>query len=78
MEHSCLCCLYCLNGNAIYEFHRPKTKAGRRNIPMAKEVLDILLKQKGRKVRIDCYTPNYIFLYFKGVVPTSFLNIWEK
>lgn len=37
------------NGNAIYEFHRPKTKAGRRNIPMTKEVRDILLKQKERK-----------------------------
>ena len=38
------------NGNAIYEFHRPKTKAGRRNIPMTKEVRDILLKQKERYV----------------------------
>ena len=41
------------NGNAIYEFHRPKTKAGRRNIPMTKDVRDILLKQKERKVRIE-------------------------
>lgn len=41
------------NGNAIYEFHKPKTKAGRRNIPMTKDVRDILLKQKERKVRIE-------------------------
>lgn len=34
------------NGDAIYEFHPPKTKAGRRNIPMSKQVKEMLLEQK--------------------------------
>lgn len=32
-------------GDAIYEFHRPKTKAGRREIPMTVEVKEALLNQ---------------------------------
>lgn len=34
------------NGNAIYEFHNPKTKNGTRKIPMSKDVKLALLKQK--------------------------------
>ena len=34
------------NGDAIYEFHPPKTKAGKRNIPMSKLVKETLLNQK--------------------------------
>ena len=39
-------------GEAIYEFHPPKTRAGRRQIPMTEEVRDALLEQKARKDRI--------------------------
>jgi len=39
-------CYISNNGNAIYEFHPPKSKAGRRNIPMTKLVRDVLLEQK--------------------------------
>ena len=39
-------------GEAIYEFHPPKTRAGIRQIPMTKEVRDALLEQKARKDRI--------------------------
>lgn len=41
------------NGTAIYEFHKPKTKAGKREIPMTKDVRNSLLKQKKRKERIE-------------------------
>lgn len=34
------------NGTAIYEFHPPKSRAGKRNIPMAKLVKDVLQEQK--------------------------------
>ncbi len=34
------------NGKAIYEFHSPKTKAGKRSIPMSKQVKVTLLEQK--------------------------------
>lgn len=34
------------DGNAIYEFHPPKTKAGKRNVPMSKLVKETLLNQK--------------------------------
>lgn len=34
------------NGNAIYEFHPPKSKAGKRNIPMSKLVKNVLLEQQ--------------------------------
>ena len=34
------------NGNALYEFHPPKSKAGKRNIPMSKLVKEILQEQK--------------------------------
>ena len=34
------------NGNAIYEFHPPKSRAGKRNIPMAKQVKEVLQEQK--------------------------------
>lgn len=40
------------NGVALYEFHAPKTKAGKRQIPMIKEVRDVLLEQKERKDKI--------------------------
>lgn len=40
------------NGVAIYEFHSPKTKAGKRQIPMTKEVRDVLLAQKRWKDRV--------------------------
>ena len=40
------------NGKAIYEFHAPKTKAGKRQIPMTKAVKDSLERQKIRKDRI--------------------------
>lgn len=32
-------------GDAIYEFHRPKTKAGKRDIPMTVDVKEALLEQ---------------------------------
>lgn len=34
------------SGDAIYEFHLPKTKAGKRKIPMSKLVKETLLEQK--------------------------------
>lgn len=34
------------NGNAIYEFHPPKSKAGKRNIPMSKLVRETLQEQR--------------------------------
>ena len=34
------------NGNALYEFHPPKSKAGKRNIPMSKLVKETLQEQK--------------------------------
>lgn len=40
------------NGVATYEFHSPKTRAGKRQIPMTKEVKNVLLEQKIRKDRI--------------------------
>lgn len=40
------------NGVAIYEFHQPKTRSGKRQIPMTKDVRDILLEQRTRKDRI--------------------------
>jgi integrase len=39
-------------GVAQYEFHAPKTKAGKRNIPMTREVRDVLLEQKTWKERV--------------------------
>lgn len=41
------------NGEAIYEFHRPKTKAGKRDIPMTVEVRDALLCQKRWKSHVS-------------------------
>ncbi len=41
------------NGKAIYEFHQPKTEAGRRQIPMSKEVKKALLAQKAWKDRVS-------------------------
>lgn len=41
------------NGKAIYEFHPPKTKAGKRKLPMTKEVKAALERQKIRKNRIS-------------------------
>ena len=34
------------DGKAIYEFHAPKTKAGKRQLPMTKAVKDALERQK--------------------------------
>ncbi len=34
------------NGNAIYEFHPPKSRAGKRNIPMSKQAKEVLQEQK--------------------------------
>ena len=41
------------NGEAIYEFHRPKTKAGKRDIPMTVEVKDALLRQQRWKSHVS-------------------------
>ena len=41
------------DGVAIYEFHAPKTKAGKRQIPMTKEVRDVLLVQKEWKDHVS-------------------------
>ena len=40
-------------GNAIYELHETKTKAGRRTIPMTREATDILESAFARKRRIE-------------------------
>ena len=40
------------HGEAIYEFHRPKTKAGKRDIPMTVEVKEALLTQKRWKSHV--------------------------
>ena len=45
-------CYLSNDGVAIYEFHSPKTKAGKRQIPMTREVQNILMEQKLRKERI--------------------------
>lgn len=45
-------CYLSNDGVAIYEFHSPKTKAGKRQIPMTGEVQNILMEQKLRKERI--------------------------
>lgn len=34
------------NGKAIYEFHSPKSKAGKRNIPMSRQVKEVLQEQR--------------------------------
>lgn len=39
--------------DAIYEFHEPKTKAGKRNIPMSKIVKDALILLRDRKSDIE-------------------------
>lgn len=41
--------------NAKYEFHRPKTQAGRRKIPMTKEAYDALILQRDRKAHISTH-----------------------
>ena len=41
------------NGNAIYEFHTPKTNAGKRDIPMTKVVKAMLRRQKMHCNRIS-------------------------
>ncbi len=40
-------------GRAIYEFHRPKTKAGKREIPMTVEVRDALASQQRWKNHVS-------------------------
>lgn len=41
------------NGAAIYEFHPPKSKAGKRNIPMPKKVWEILHDQRVRDDQVN-------------------------
>lgn len=41
------------NGKAIYEFHRPKTKAGKRDIPMTVKVKEALLNQQKWKNQVS-------------------------
>ncbi len=41
------------NGEAIYELHSPKTRAGKRQIPMIQDVKDVLLEQRKRKDKIS-------------------------
>jgi integrase len=41
------------NGTAIYEFHPPKSKAGKRNIPMSKQVMEILQEQKAWRDKVN-------------------------
>lgn len=43
------------NGNAIFEFHPPKSKAGKRNIPMTKLVKEILLEQKAWREKVKIH-----------------------
>jgi integrase len=40
------------DGVAIYEFHAPKTKAGKRKIPMTRAVKEVLLEQRAWKERV--------------------------
>ena len=57
------------NGKAIYEFHPPKSKAGKRNIPMSKAVKDVLLVQKEWRNKVSAkYAPQKGFedLVFTG------------
>ncbi len=60
------------NGNAIYELHPPKSKAGRRSIPMTKLVIEILLEQKTWKDDVNArFEPK---LGFEDLVFTSKTN----
>ena len=43
------------NGNPIFELHQPKTKSGRRNIPMSKLVRKVLLEKKIMSKNISNY-----------------------
>lgn len=40
-------------GEAIYEFHPPKSKAGKRNIPMTKMAREVLIAQKEWKLDVE-------------------------
>ena len=46
-------CYLSNNGDAIYEFHPPKSKAGKRKIPMSKKAREILLEQKQWHVNVE-------------------------
>lgn len=60
------------NGKAIYEFHPPKSKAGKRNIPMSKAVKDVLLVQKEWRNKVSAkYAPQK---GFEDLVFTSKTN----
>ncbi len=60
------------NGKAIYEFHPPKSKAGKRNIPMSKAVKDVLLAQKEWHNKVSAkYAPQK---EFEDLVFTSKTN----
>lgn len=41
------------DGKAIYEFHKPKTEAGKRKIPMTPLVKEVLLKQKKWREKVN-------------------------
>lgn len=50
------------NGDAIFEFHPPKTKAGKRNIPMSKQEKEALLNQRKWHDSIsNCFAPKQGF-----------------
>lgn len=62
------------NGTAIYEFHQPKTKAGKRKIPMTKKVKEALLEQEKRKNRIITRHP----VAYPGMENLVFCTITNK
>lgn len=71
------------NGNAIYELHPPKSKAGRRNIPMTKLVKEVLAEQKIWKDNVnDHFEPQTGFedLVFTSKTnrPLNFANIKDS
>ena len=60
------------NGNAIYEFHPPKSKAGKRNIPMSKLVKNVLQAQQNWRYDVTSrYAPQK---GFENLVFTSKTN----
>lgn len=66
--------------HSTYEFHEPKTVAGRRNIPMTKAVKDVLLEQRMRKGQIELHftpRPDFEDLVFtsKTNKPLNIANI---
>jgi len=65
-------CTLSNGGKTIYDLHPPKTKAGKRNIPMSKLVKETLLEQKAWKDKVDTkYKPRD---GFENLVFTSKTN----